>query len=223
MAALTHGQLAWLAGRYWGVFGNVPTQSALVAVAVALAESGGDPTRHNQNPATGDDSYGLWQINMRGDLGPERRQRYGLTSNAQLLNPVTNADVAHRLSGGGADWSPWSTFRNGTHLEFMDEARAGFENPDPNIPGVPKVGWGIDQAIDRIGGVIPDPLANVGEAAADAVEIVADAARWLGDRSNWARVAFVVMGGVVAALALAIIARPVITDAAATAEKVTPL
>jgi hypothetical protein len=44
---------------------------AVVAVAIALAESGGNPAAHN--PVPPDDSWGLWQINMRGHLGPVRR------------------------------------------------------------------------------------------------------------------------------------------------------
>ena len=48
---------------------------ALIATAIALAESGGDPSAHNDNPKTGDDSFGLWQINMFKELGPARRVR----------------------------------------------------------------------------------------------------------------------------------------------------
>src|SRR5215831_6757861 len=48
------------------------------AVAVAMAESGGHPTSHNTNAGTGDNSYGLFQINMLGSLGPARMQQYHL-------------------------------------------------------------------------------------------------------------------------------------------------
>lgn len=41
------------------------------AVAVAMAESSGDPRAHNDTYQ--DNSYGLWQINMLGDPGPARR------------------------------------------------------------------------------------------------------------------------------------------------------
>ena len=33
--------------------------------AIALRESAGDPNAFNGDAATGDRSYGLWQINMR--------------------------------------------------------------------------------------------------------------------------------------------------------------
>ena len=37
--------------------------------AIAMAESSGDSAALNNNPNTGDLSYGLWQINMIGDMG----------------------------------------------------------------------------------------------------------------------------------------------------------
>ena len=60
---------------------------------------------------TGDHSYGLFQINMLGSLGPERRAKLGLAYNAELLNPVKNAQVAYHMSGGGKDWSAWKGTR----------------------------------------------------------------------------------------------------------------
>jgi hypothetical protein len=33
----------------------------------------------NLSKRTGDSSYGLFQINMIGDLGPERRDKFNLT------------------------------------------------------------------------------------------------------------------------------------------------
>src|SRR5215207_8357263 len=66
-------------------------EEAVIATAIALAESSGNPRAHNDTPATGDDSYGLWQINMIGELGPERRQQFGISENEQLFDPATNA------------------------------------------------------------------------------------------------------------------------------------
>ena len=95
----------------------------VVAVAVALAESGGNPSAHNATPP--DDSYGLWQINMLGALGPDRRHRYGLASNQALFDPATNARVVHAIADGGRDWTPWATYTRGTHRRFLDQARHG--------------------------------------------------------------------------------------------------
>jgi cell wall-associated NlpC family hydrolase len=89
------------------------------AWAVAMAESGGRADAHNPNASTGDNSYGLFQINMLGGLGPARLKQYGLASNEALLDPTTNARVAFRMSGGGRDWSPWSAFKSGAYKKYL--------------------------------------------------------------------------------------------------------
>lgn len=92
------------------------------AYAVAKAESGGKATAYNGNTKTGDNSYGLFQINMLGKMGPDRLKRYGLKSNEDLYDPLTNAKVAYAMSGGGASWSPWSTYKKGSHKQYLKEA-----------------------------------------------------------------------------------------------------
>lgn len=71
------------------------------AVAIAGRESRFNPSAHNPNADTGDNSYGLMQINMIGKLGPERRQRLGLKSNEELFDPATNARAAYWLYRAG--------------------------------------------------------------------------------------------------------------------------
>jgi hypothetical protein len=96
-------------------------QGLTTAVAVALAESGGRTTAHNATPP--DNSYGLWQINMLGALGPERRHQYHLKSNDQLFDPDTNARVATSISSDGHDFTPWSTYTNGAYKDHLTAAR----------------------------------------------------------------------------------------------------
>jgi hypothetical protein len=74
------------------------------AWAIAKKESGGRPMALNLSKRTGDSSYGLFQINMIGDLGPERRDKFKLESNYELFNPVLNAQVAFHMSNGGENW-----------------------------------------------------------------------------------------------------------------------
>lgn len=85
------------------------------AFGIVMAESGGNPRAHNPNRQTGDDSYGLGQINMLGAMGPARRRQYGLKSNQDLFDPAVNARVMFQMSGGGRDFSPWSTFKSGAY------------------------------------------------------------------------------------------------------------
>lgn len=89
-----------------------------MAYAIAMAESGGNASAHNGNANTGDNSYGLFQINMLGGMGPERRARYGLSSNDALYDALTNAKVAYKMSNGGKSWGPWSTYGNGAYRQY---------------------------------------------------------------------------------------------------------
>ncbi len=79
----------------------------VVAWAVAKKESNGRPLAFNGNHKTGDSSYGMFQINMIDSLGPDRRTKFDLDSNADLFNPVKNAEIAYYMSNGGDDWSSW--------------------------------------------------------------------------------------------------------------------
>ena len=89
-----------------------------MAYAIAMAESSGNANAHNPNAATGDNSYGLFQINMLGGMGPERRARYGLSSNEALFDPLTNAKVAYKMSHGGTKWTDWSTYNHGDYQKY---------------------------------------------------------------------------------------------------------
>jgi hypothetical protein len=79
-----------------------------MAMAVAVKESNGNPLSRNTTASTGDDSYGLFQINLYGYL-EGRVEAYGLSSKQDLLNPVTNAEVAFKMSSKGRNWSPWKS------------------------------------------------------------------------------------------------------------------
>lgn len=82
-------------------------QDLVVAWAIAKKESNGRPLAFNGNHKTGDSSYGVFQINMIDNLGPDRRDKFDLDSNAELFNPVKNAEIAYYMSQGGDDWSSW--------------------------------------------------------------------------------------------------------------------
>lgn len=84
------------------------------AVAIALAESGGDPG------SLGDlnlgNSYGLWQINARWhpEFGPDF---------SALYDPQTNADAAFSVyKQAGNSFTPWSTYKGGQYVAFMEQA-----------------------------------------------------------------------------------------------------
>ena len=77
------------------------------AWAVARVESNGRPMALNDDRSTGDKSYGIFQINMLGDLGVARKEKFDLVSNKELFDPVTNAEITYYMTKGGKDWSSW--------------------------------------------------------------------------------------------------------------------
>ena len=96
-------------------------QGLKTAWAVAKAESNGRPFAFNGNTKTGDSSYGIFQINMLGVLGPDRRDRYDLDLNAELFSPVTNAQIVYRMTKGGTDWSSWSSYNKGAVNKWLNK------------------------------------------------------------------------------------------------------
>jgi hypothetical protein len=77
------------------------------AWAVARVESNGRPLALNDNTRTGDKSYGIFQINMLGNLGEDRKDKFELVSNKELFDPVTNAEITYYMTKGGSNWSSW--------------------------------------------------------------------------------------------------------------------
>jgi len=75
-----------------------PADKAVTWTAIALAESGG---RADAHAGHGENSWGLWQINVASGV---RDNRWG-----DLTDPVNNARAAFEISGGGRDMSPWTT------------------------------------------------------------------------------------------------------------------
>ena len=85
-----------------------PDDAIWKMIAISHRESRWMPNVHNVNPKTGDDSYGLFQINMKGDTGKGHRKDWAswLTSDEGLLDPKNNIHAA-RLMYGGGNLDPW--------------------------------------------------------------------------------------------------------------------
>jgi len=82
-------------------------QALKMAWAVAKKESNGRPMAYNGNRNTGDSSYGIFQINMLGTLGEDRKEKFNLRSNVLLFDPVINAEITYYMTDGGKNWSSW--------------------------------------------------------------------------------------------------------------------
>lgn len=150
MAVLSDNEIAQVA-RGAGLSGD----SVVIAVAVSLAESGGNPRAHNAVPP--DNSYGLWQINMLGSMGPSRRAKYGLRSNDDLYDPATNARVMADLSNKGTNWRPWTTYTRGTYKIYLNRGKAAALNVGGSTGGVATTPVGFSSGITEFGERITDP------------------------------------------------------------------
>jgi hypothetical protein len=177
-----------------------------LAVAVALAESGGNEGATNTN-TNGSVDVGIWQINS------VHRRTHPNWTPQWLKVPENNAQAMAEISGGGSNWTPWSAYNNGRYEQFMDRARAAVDKTPTNTDP-------IAGAASQLGGIIPDPLAGIAEAAITFVTTVNDAARWIGDPSNWVRVVQVVGGVLLGIAAINIVIKPVVEDKLGEATKI---
>ena len=89
------------------------------AVAIAMAESGGNPKAYNPETAArtpqGQGSFGLWQIYLKAH--PE-------FANVDLTDPATNAAAAFSVyQAAGNKFTPWSTFGNGAYANYLSQAQ----------------------------------------------------------------------------------------------------
>ena len=117
---------------------GIPEEKVSTMVAIALAESGGDPTIDTVKSGSDPDkknefSLGLWQINMLGRMGEERRKQFGISSNEELYDPVVNAKAALAIlnsQGLGA----WGAYTNNSYKDYLPAAQASFEKVKGTTP-----------------------------------------------------------------------------------------
>lgn len=161
------------------------------AVAIALAESSGNPRAHNTNAATGDNSYGLWQINMIGAMGPARRKQFGITSNDDLFDPSTNARAAMMLYKARGGFGDWSTYNRGTYLRFVSRATQAVRDN-----GGRAVVTGKGGGTDPNNPLIPDPIEGPLNSLNQSLAAVQGFVAFVTNKDNWIRVAMFAGGTV---------------------------
>lgn len=209
----------------------------ITAVAVALAESGGNPRARGGPNTNGTYDHGLWQIN---DV---HRAQF---ANRDIYDARVNLDVAQQvwLSQG---WGAWSAFPLRSQARMSAARRAyGKRTPCPE-PGTESnkppglndrkitdmststvPGWGLTIYRDpngctyawdgetrtyrgyahQPGAQSDDPLMErAGRAIEDTAWGQAAAVlTWLGDPSNWIRIAYVALGGAVIVAGVVLVA-----------------
>ncbi len=158
--ALSPNQIAQLAYQA-GFRGS----SLRMAVAIALAESGGNPNAYNPEVAAGTrpghGSRGLWQI--YGSAHPEY-------DNQQTFNPITNAQAAFRVySQAGNKFTPWSTFKNGSAYKISQNLNLDMPSGEINLTG----GTG-PAALAGVASATLNPISPAGRTGSAASSIATD-------------------------------------------------
>lgn len=115
MSQLNPQQIADLLKQQGFPQDKIPTMTA-----IAMAESGGRTQAFN--PEGLDKSYGLFQVNMHGGLGPARMKQFGLQKESQLFDPATNAKAAKQILGSQG-LGAWSVYKSGKYKEFLPQAQ----------------------------------------------------------------------------------------------------
>lgn len=98
----------------------------VTAVAIGLAESDCTTGARHPNGATPGCPYGsldrgLWQIN---DC------YHAEVSDGCAYDAQCNANAAYRISAGGTNWQPWTTYTNGDYAGRLTDARAAVSRLD---------------------------------------------------------------------------------------------
>lgn len=106
-AILTPAQIGFYASR-----AGFTSQNLVIAIAVAMAESGGDPNAINTTNTNGSIDRGLWQINSV----------HKQFQTSRLFDPAYNAFAAFQISGG-SNWFPWASYTNGRYQKFLNQAQ----------------------------------------------------------------------------------------------------
>ena len=94
-------------------------REAPIMAAIAMGESSGNPKAFN--PKGRDLSYGLWQINMLGNMGPERRRLFGIQYNDELYDPKVNAKAAYQIYKKQG-FRAWSVYTNNSYEKWLPAA-----------------------------------------------------------------------------------------------------
>lgn len=148
MANLTANQIAGYAQQA-GFRGADITK----AVAIAFAESGGNPRSINRANRNGSTDYGLMQINS---------VHKSLLAAGNWSDPLSNMQMARRIFlDAGGKWTPWATYNSGSYRLYMGKAAGATYTTSAAATSAPASGGAPDA------GTVPaDPGAPATDTAA---------------------------------------------------------
>lgn len=180
-----------------------------IAVAIAMAESGASPVgssggNANAHNDRGEDSRGLWQINVASNANPDLK-------GMNLYDPATNAKAAMIIKQRQG-WMAWSVFRpdkGAKYLLFMPKAGVAVQSLPAGAkisenPLVDPVGAVAEPVSDTVGAI-----KEVGKGIGQGVGLAAKAGTWIANPRNMLRASYVIVGGILLIAALVVVAAPI--------------
>lgn len=148
--ALTQKQCAELFSKhnmqYRGMWADVNVMGA-----IAMAESGGNPTVTDNVNTDGSHDRGLWQINSR--WWP------GLWEKYNLYDPTSNAKAAAEVYAKQG-YDGWSTYKSGRYKEFMPDRGLTAELKKP-FDAAGEVGSNMGNVIGKATNAVTQSLMKV--------------------------------------------------------------
>lgn len=160
------------------------------ALAISYRESiGFDTNAFNGNRKTGDASYGLFQINMLGNMGERRRRAWKLKSNNDLFDPIVNIRVANEMyrwnKGNNRDpfydWGPYKGVDaiHGSAKTYYPKAQAVAKQitGDPAPVGRVQSSGGGGTFVEGASVTVHAPITISGGGAVDAHAVAQEAAK----------------------------------------------
>lgn len=110
------------------------------AIAVCLAESGGNTNAKNPNS----NARGLWQImtSVHEDMIKQVQSYWvselGTDKVPTIMHPLVNTECAHRLYNE-SKWQPWEAYNTGAYKAFLGKGEAAYKavtNPKNNAGNI---------------------------------------------------------------------------------------
>ncbi len=178
--------------------GFTPNQAATMA-AIGMAESSGRTWIVN---STG--HVGIWQIS------PEHRAEHPTWTESWLKNPANNARAAKTVYNKQG-YQAWEAFTKGRSDKYIKEARKVTPGATDEVfsgrgerPLDSIIGEDASDALSHgLEDAVIDPLSGI-------TSFAAKAGNWLSNPTNWLRIGYAVIGGLMAVGGLVIVAKPVL-------------
>lgn len=189
LSAVQIAQYAYNAGARNSAAG----QDLTLAVAIALAESGGQTNvTHKNSDSRRTTDYGVWQINgyWHADL----------IARGNWSDPAYNAQMMWIIKTKRGGWSQWSTFKSGSFFKHMPTAIRAAE------------------AVQKSGGTAQVPSGNAVDPAAN-MDSDSTGLATITDPHTWLRLAMISAGGVMIIAALLMLGWNDMPDTAKTIAK----